>query len=215
MSELTTNADQHEEEEGEDDNSDFEWDQPEEVVIRMRNHVQETSMEDNIQAILNLAKENNTWKQCVYIQESENSDPIDVTSAIGDKNKVCTPEGATDQPPKYPHHCHYRFPTTYRHHDSWPQLLSLIQSQYTCPGCKLVANGKQGGTKDKDNKMNGSNTKGRTFQLYCSHYLVAKDNSDKFESGNYAMSNIVEETIVTKKSKPGLHLQVSLCGSLW
>ena len=147
------------------------------------------TMKESVDNILSLTVAQNNWTQEICLLEDTNSKlKVDLSPAIMNEPSPHTPKTATNQPSKYPRYCHYRFPTRFRGHDSWPDLMELLVSQSTCPGCSLVSNG-------------GGSAHQHTYRLYCPHYLVVGNNSQNYTDGKLAMDDIKKETVVRVKSK--------------
>ena len=147
------------------------------------------TIKDSVDNILSLTAAHNTWIQEICIlEDTASQNKVDLSPAISKQPPPQTPETASNQPSQYPRYCHYRFPTRFRGHEAWPDLMELIVSQNTCPGCSLVSNG--GGSADQ-----------HTYQLYCPHYLVMDNNSNHYTDGKLAMDDIKRETVVRVKTK--------------
>ena len=103
---------------------------------------QRFTMKESVDNILSLTLAQNNWTQEICLLEDTASQiKVDLSPAIMKEPSPHTPKTASNQPSQYPRYCHYRFPTRFRGHDSWPDLMELLVSQSTCPGCSLVSNG--------------------------------------------------------------------------
>ena len=146
-------------------------------------------MKGSVDNILSLTVAQNNWTQEICLLEDTTSQlKVDLSPVIMNEPSPHTPKTATNQSSQYPRYCHYCFPMRFCGHDSWPDLMELLVSQSTCPGCSLVSNGDESADQ-------------HTYRLYCPHYLVMGNNSKNYTDEKLAMDDIKKETDVRVKSK--------------
>ena len=110
---------------------------------------------------------------------------VDISCSIG-PNAV-TPPGLDDQPPSYPAHSKYRFPTKHKGSDALDEILNILKKG--CTGCNTI------------HHKNGVGRHKNTHQLQCSKYrLNDVSEEETFAPGKYRQEGTKVETIKNSKS---------------
>ena len=110
---------------------------------------------------------------------------IDISCSIG-PNAV-TPPGLVDQPPLFPEHSNFCFPTTHKCCDALGDIMNILNKG--CAGCNTI------------HHRNGVGRNNNTHQLRCSKYRVNDlSKQDSFAPGKYHQKGTKVETIKNSKS---------------